>query len=239
MFRYLVAVSCMVSFGACGHEQAEQAEQARRKDKSEERTAQVKIISGSESEFLAQYGQAWTKQAPGMYSLSDAKGKYQVAFGLEGTIAALKLAQQDHAEVMKSMIEQDGQGRPGTPRLNSLAQPDQVVSFWQQVVDSLAVGSPASDLADITHSAVGCGGVCTVVATATINPYRSCYAAASAEYSGIFSPSPAGAVSASAGTDSHAAFGSSVNVDAFDQWPCSGAFAAASIGGVSVTALPW
>ena len=140
MFRYLVAVSCMVSFGACGHEQAEQAEQARRKDKSEERTAQVKIISGSESEFLAQYGQAWTKQAPGMYSLSDAKGKYQVAFGLEGTIAALKLAQQDHAEVMKSMIEQDGQGRPGTPRLNSLAQPDQVViteSTQQRVADRI------------------------------------------------------------------------------------------------------
>ena len=233
MFRYLVVVSCMLSFGACGHEQAEQA---RSQDNPQQRIAQVKIVGGSESEFLARYGQAWTKQAPGLYSLSDAKGQYQVAFGMEGTIAALKMAQHEQAEGRESVSEQDGQG---WFRLNSMTQVDQAVTFWQKVVDSLAVTSTESDIAGITRSAVGCGGDCTVVATATISPYRYCYAAASAEYSGIFSPSPAGAVSASAGTDSHSGFGSSVNVDAFAQWPCSGAFAAASIGGVSVTALPW
>jgi hypothetical protein len=226
MFRYLVAVFCTLSLGACGDGGASS------QDELAMRTAQVKIVGGSESAFLAQYGDAWTKQASGLYSLADGQGRYQVAFGVEGTVAALQLALNDQANAAKSQMGLDKVLR------KSMAQTEQAVTFWQQAVNSLAAASAESDLAGLTVTKVA--GDCTVVATATINPGRSCYAAASAEYNGIVGPPPWGAVTANAGTDRKFSPGSRVSVDAFDTSPdCYSAFAAASICGISATALPW
>ncbi len=225
MLRYLVAVSFVLSLGACGNDPALSQNDLK------VRTAQVKIVGASESAFVAQHGDALTKQAPGLYSLADANGRYQVAFGIEGTVAGLQLARNDQANMAKLPMQQDA------ALLKSKAETIRAVTFWQQAVDSQSADSAESDVAGITASKVV--GDCTVVATATVNPYGTCYAAATAEYNGIVGPRPWGAVSASAGGTSRSASGSRVSVDALEPGPCSSAFAAASICGISVTALPW
>lgn len=221
MFRCLVAVACSLSLGACGDTVA------RNSDSPVVRKAQVKVVGGSESAFLAQYGEVWTKQAPGLYTLADAAGKYQVAFGAEGATAALRLAQNDQAEIVTSLEEHD------EASLRTSEQAIKAVSFWQHLVDSHA-GTPAeSDTPGLTASKVL--GDCTVVATATVSPYVSCYAAATAEYNGIVGPPPWGAVFADAGLSSNRVYGSRVSVDAFDtSGGCFSSFAAASICGISV-----
>lgn len=224
MLRYLV-VSFVLSIGACG------SDSTLSQNDLKVRTAQVKIVGGSESAFVAQHGDALTKQAPGLYSLADANGRYQVAFGIEGAVAGLQLAQNDQANMAKWSMQQE------TALLISKEETLQAVTFWKQAVDSQSSDSAKSDVLGITVSRVA--GDCTVVATATVNPYSTCYAAATAEYNGIVGPRPWGAVSASAGADSHSDYGSRVSVGAFDPGPCSRAFAAASICGISVTALPW
>jgi len=192
------------------------------------RTAQVKIVAASESAFVAQYGDALTKRAPGLYSLADANGRYQVAFGIEGALAGLQLAQNDQANRVKGPMQQDA------ARLKSQAEAAQAVAFWRHAVDSQ---SAESDVVGITASKVA--GDCSVVATATINPYSSCYAAATAEDNSIVGPRPWGAVSARAGDINRAASGRWLSVEVEAPWPCSSAFAAAAICGISVTALPW
>ncbi len=230
MIRQLIAPVCVLSLLACGTDDVANQESA------PTRTASVQLSVGTESAFLTEQGYTWTKESRGLYSRTDDSGKYQAAFGLDGAISALQLAQKDYADSAKLSADQ----RARTPSLRPpAAQLERVVAFWQKVVDTRVANSAGSgdgvnDLWASGHC-TSSGGSCTVSVLATVVPSHYCVASASAVYTGIFGPGLAGSGVAIAGTEIQKTNFAPVNVSASSLWPCDLAFAAATMGEVSLT----